>query len=414
MRSQEQLLPNVPTGGEVSFFRVCQSMMNNNNQHNQDNQDNQHTDGNTNRDTNAMDSSRYASLLYSSRNAQRMITPKYLCNLSFILILGLKLTDGTTVPWPYVFVALFLSNNSSFYVKFQEFAYFLTNGEYMVGLGRQLASFVDLIGSFVAKIALCSYLSTFDSNLNTFNGNDSSGGNSGDDYSGDAGDGSDAGNSINSHNNSTSSASNNRVSSSLTFLLLPLWISLLVSVFIRYCCKNFPIDSTDSNRFSISSMESYGTTLVFVVTRGLQPLLISLKVDKVLDINWFFVLGPLYSLAFIGLSIAILMVSFAPFIHITSSSQLRHQALGLVHVVALQIAIVSLCVIVFLVLLCKRIELSHNLDSSTSNNVDQRSPFDILSPLLIMFTLLIITNPLLMAYSQRYQVLFKITRQLYY
>lgn len=123
-----------------------------------------------------------SALLHPSTKAwssQRIAAPKFLCNLVFLCFLVAKLEEKEDISaeeehfsivsylsWYAVMLPLFMSNGISFYTKYVELQHLMQSSESVFRMIKQIASLVDLVGSFYAKLVLCVYLTNgYDSNI---------------------------------------------------------------------------------------------------------------------------------------------------------------------------------------------------------------------------------------------------------
>jgi hypothetical protein len=306
----------------------------------------------------------YFTLFFSSKQSQQMIIPKYVCNFTAVLLLMLKLSNYShTLSWFFVFFPLFFSNLITFTTKCTEIHYLLKVRDLPVLRAvRQFATLVDLLGSVYLKIVLLVYLTT------------------------------------------------ETPASNLLFYCLPFWLCLAGSIGLRIWNQQINADVAENMSRAIPNTKLTRQQLLnwfsigmLLLLRGAQLLLIGLKLNHNLSpsTHWSIVFVPCFFLLFFMMACSLLLVSFSPFVTSMTigSALLKEITLLLVYLVAFQIAFGSICCMTFLILLSKRLdyEYSHHMygqDVPTTT---------ILYPLLILFLLLLLVNPLYIRFTTKYQ-----------
>lgn len=299
----------------------------------------------------------YFSFFFSNRQTQQIAAAKYVCNLAFILFLGIKLQTGGG-PWAWVLFPLFLSNIITCIVAVQEIHSLLPIVDSYFRLIRQVATLVDLIGSFCAKVAFCVILDVKSGH-----------------------------------------------SSSWTTLLSPLWVCIVLSSILRcFHCSPRSLPAALRTRHRLATIV---TMIGYLLQRGLQPLLVTMRYDGLISTNWSIVAAPTWLLIFFGLGCTLLLVSFAPFVHSNSNADLRKVAHRLIYVLATQLAAISVCSLFFLVLCTQKMDFNDNSGNDTEEGGSDVSNHDftrVSLPLVVMFVALLALNPILLNISNAYQV----------
>lgn len=291
----------------------------------------------------------YFSFLYSSSRQTILANrSKYFFNLLFVLALASKLS-GRNLTWYEVFSPAFLSNAVSIILCFQEVDFFLASSEPRYRLLRHGATVVDLLGSLYCKVIICYCL------------------------------------------NSTWTAE-----TSWTTMLIPFWCCTIISACLR--CFHSPPRSMPTPLSSRHRVATVISGLFYLIHRGLQPFLIALRIDEVIESHWSIVFAPSWSMIFLGLACALLLVSFAPFVHVNSHSDLRSSARSLVYLLSLQLAFTSSNCLVFLVLLTQR--LDNVFDRTLGHDHDI---WKVAAPLLLLFTGLLVLSPMMSYMSSKFQ-----------
>lgn len=302
----------------------------------------------------------YFSLFVSPRQTKTLSVVKLACNTIFVLLLGLKLKfDG--LPWITVFLPAFMSNVISFMIIKEEMKYvWATMGSNGAALCRPIAYAFDTLGSLSAKIVLITFLMTKPK-----------------DYF-----------------NTETSASPRSV---WTTALTPLWIFVGLSTLLRLV-PYYPVSATRAYKTKHIWAMLFSTVAYFLF-RGLQPLLLSLRMDNIVEHRWSIIFAPSWTLTFFGLACSVLMVSLSPFANGFTNGDFRVATQRLLYITAFQITAISVASIFFLVLVTQKLDFRD--DALTGWNHDS---VRVLAPILALFVALILTQPLLTRTMLKYQV----------
>lgn len=305
----------------------------------------------------------YLTLFFSSKQAQQIMIPKYVCNFLTVMLLMMKFSDNySNLTWGLVSLPSFFSNFLSFSAKFSEIYYLLKVREMsLLAPLRQYAVVIDLLGSIYFKGILLGYLQ-----------------------------------------------SNMEIQNILPYSI-PFWLFLAVSIGLRVWNQQVHANFNPSSRIPSTNLTkqevlNWLAITVLFLERGIQLLLIGLKLNNELSVStrWSIVFGPCWAILFFTMSCAILLISFSPFISsmTTGSAVLKEITVVLVYLIAFQLALGSICSIAFLVLLTKR------LDYEYSNHAygEEISTHSILAPLLVLFLILSLFNPIFLRFASKYQV----------
>jgi hypothetical protein len=320
----------------------------------------------------------YFSIFFSSKQSQQISILKYLGNLATVLMIWYKLgASSTSCPWILVFSPLFFSNLLTLSMKTSEIHYLLNIREVpLLRACRQFATIFDVFASIYVKIVIVCLLS-FKYDLDS-------------------------------------------TSDTLLYLSFPFWFFLILSVTCRFLNKdpqhNRTLDNEEGERSDAAPFTTSTPFLtrhrfltwlgivVIVLQRGIQPLLILLKLNNTMgeETHWAAVFFPLWGLIFFVLGCAVLLVSFAPYVSVNGNGnqQLKEITLVLVYLIAFQLALGAICSTVFL------INLSQKLDSISSNQTrgSDTSTARIILPIIIMFAVLTAVNPIFIRFTTKYQV----------
>lgn len=308
----------------------------------------------------------YFSLFYSSRNAQKIVAPQNFCNFLFVIMLSIKFADDS-IPWMGVFSVLFVSDLLSFIVKIQELTIVAHLADVFGKFVRQMAALIDLAGSATGKIILCYFLS-----------------------------------------NKAPFTFNVTGRHLFTILLLPHWLGMVISAILRITV--FSCSTEVSAQFARYKIFGIVLSIISFVIRGVQLLLVTMRIDGMLAAHWAIIFSPSWAIIFFSLGCTTLLLSFAPFIHANANTQLRETAITLAYIVAALTTTVAVCSLIFVILLSQKLDYLSNLseqrqrlNKSTSNN--DIDTFYIMTPMIVMFGCLMILNPLFIVYSTKYQVI---------
>jgi hypothetical protein len=302
----------------------------------------------------------YFSVLVSPRQSRTFSVVKLVCNTVFVLLLGVKLKFNG-VPWITVFLPTLLSNAITFMTIKEEMKYiWATMGSDMTALCRPVAYACDAIGSLAAKIVLLTFLMTKPK-----------------DYF-----------------NTETSASPRSV---WTTALTPLWIFVGLSTILRLI-PYYPISATRAYKTK-HLLAMLLSTLAYFLFRGLQPLLLSLRMDNIVEHRWSIIFAPSWVLTFFGLACSVLMISLSPFVNGFTNGDFRVATQRLLYISAFQMTAISVASIFFLVLVTQKLDFRDN--ALTGWNHDS---VRVLAPILTLFVALILTQPLLARTMLRYQV----------
>ena len=130
-----------------------------------------------------------------------------------------------------------------------------------------------------------------------------------------------------------------------------------------------------------------------VAARGVQPMLIVLKLDDRLDdVEWKVVLGPVWCLLTVFLAFCLVLAACAPVVCNIQPEPLRVVTRRLMLLCAVQLAMLCICTFVFLMLLVQR--LDYDADWSISS---------ILMPVIVMYPVLLVLHPLVVFELQHFQ-----------
>jgi hypothetical protein len=290
----------------------------------------------------------YFSFFYSTRQSQLITSSKYFCNLAFLILLGISISYFQIYLW-IIMAPLFISNIVSLIAAVHETGLLWSVSETWFRLTRHISVIVDLLGSFIAKIIILFVLI--------------------EDYQ----------------------------EKHWTILLLPFWISVSLSSFLK--CMHHPPRTMPPTMLTRHRVATIFTSIGYLMHRGLQPFLLCLRLDHFIQVRWSIIFAPAWFLVFFGMACAILLASFAPFVHQNTNSDLRSSSKALVYLLAFQLAAVSICNLTFLVLLSQKLDYMEYHEFGFNHSF-----FRILGPLIIMFVVLLILNPILGIYCTDYQV----------
>jgi hypothetical protein len=320
----------------------------------------------------------YFSIFFSSKQSQQVSILKYFGNFATVLMIWYKLVASSTFcPWILVFSPLFLSNLLTLSMKASEIHYLLNVREVPLLRGcRQFATILDVCGSIYVKAVIVCLLS-FKYDLDS-------------------------------------------TSDTLLYLSVPFWLFLILSVTCRFLNKdpqhNRSPDNEEGERTDAAPVTAATPFLnrhrlltwlgigVIVVQRGIQPLLILLKLNNTLgdENHWAAVFFPLWGLIFFVLGCAVLLTSFAPYVSASGNGnpQLKEITLVLVYLIAFQLALGAICCCISLV------NLSQKLDYISSNHArgSDVSNATIILPLVVMSATLTAVNPVFVRFTTKYQV----------
>lgn len=309
---------------------------------------------------NAFNDESYFSVFFSPRQLQSPSVAKLICNVLFVILVGIKLKVGG-LPWITVFLPTFLSNMISIITIKNELKYVWTTiGNHYAGLCRPVAYVCDTLASLCAKIIILIFLS-----------------------------------SIKAEQQINAAAS--IVTHAWTVSLIPVWILVCISIILRLIPYYPPASSPVYRKKHIIGM--FFSTLAYILYRGVQPLLLSLRMDHIIMNRWSIVFVPSWVLIFFGFACSVLMISLAPFANNFTNSDYRVATRTLLYVLALQITSISVASAFFLVLITQKLDFHENAVNGWNHE-----SFRILSPLLALFTTMIVTYPMLYRAALKYQV----------
>jgi hypothetical protein len=293
---------------------------------------------------------------------------KWLSYTIFIVLLATKLQfyHLNSLPWPIVFFPSFLNDMFNLMGKVHESrGYFKStvNGSKVLAM-RQLACSVDQCGSLLGSISLSIFLEMFyyDYFVNNV--------------------------------------------SFLFIFLLPLWLSIIISTSIRIVSlvmnrKEMMTCSHLNKSIRPSSLSFSVLNMVAqLLIRGLQPVLIVLRVSDFISQDWGAVFCPLWLMVFMGISLGTIPIACVRSLHIEGSVDLREQASRLVYMVATHVILLDIAVLISLMWL-SRSRGDIYLDLSDSANLPALHVF---SPIIAVFAFFALLHPTLLEYVNSYQV----------
>jgi len=193
--------------------------------------------------------------------------------------------------------------------------------------------------------------------------------------------------------------------SSLVFALTPLWISVSISAVFRIASGslfNEPQTQarTNSRFHTLQNVAATGGPLIaFILLRGLQPLVIALQLDNVVRVNWSVVFAPIWMLTFSGIATAIIIIICAPYIHQRSPAALRESSYSLVFIFSIRILLFCTCSMIGVIYFIQRMDFEYHFQSGKNVSVLQ-----VIIPVLILYSLLIVMHPVLSRAIERYDV----------
>jgi hypothetical protein len=173
----------------------------------------------------------------------------------------------------------------------------------------------------------------------------------------------------------------------IILFIFPLAISLLLSSWIRlYIIYN-------KSKYEI--LNTIATIIIQLIYKIIQPLLIILNAYGTINYKWADIFIPMWLLTFFGVAISIILTTCKPLIHTDRSIHVRDQALKLLNLSIFQISAMSSCTLIFLVWLSEKFDHIEYHDLSY---------FKILSPMMILYILLIMLDPIVLNASSSYQI----------
>lgn len=284
----------------------------------------------------------YFYLFHVSQKSHRKLLVKLTMNIGFVVFLALEF-GGNDVTWLGAFTFLFTSNLVILFVESSEVTFLISSSESYHSLFKPFAIILDTVGSIFAKLIILRSLAV------------------------------------------------SLLPSSLTLTLLPTWIMILLSTLFRFMIakKRLPVEVSTRHR----AANVMGTVL-YVIFRGLQPLLISLKLDNVIRSSWFSVLSPAIGTAFLGLGSSILLFSVVPCVHQSANRGLRSAAKQLTQLIASCLLWTSACTLVFLLSLSQLLQSHSPLDD----------PLRLFSPLIALYIALLLAATMFFSLYRDYQV----------
>jgi hypothetical protein len=227
------------------------------------------------------------------------MTPVYFSYLCSILLLLNKLDKNYDhdIPWIIIFVPLWLSDGFCYISKIAniiEALYELQNNDITQTRIKALCSLLDLIGANITKVLLFFYLI---------------------------------------HIGPTK----------LLFVFAPLWGTTCIAILFRLSLiprRNFR--RAQRNMFTIIA-----NCFVQITLRVIQTLLIALKIDGYIHVNWAIVALPSWIVICFSLVCACILLHCSSFVHMHAIPILRFQAIRLMLLCALQLFVISLCTLLF-------------------------------------------------------------------
>lgn len=286
----------------------------------------------------------YFYLFHVSQKTQRIISVKTIMNLCFLIFLAEKLKNGDTLTWAGVFMPLFAVNFLVLCSEVDEAVFLWNASDAPLRLLKPLASLTDITSSIYTKGLICYWLT---SRRIPYGG--------------------------------------------ITVLLLPSWLLIIASTVMRcwIARRRLPPELTNRHRTA-----SYISAAIYFLVRGLQPILIALKVDDLILGTWFATFSPSFALTFMGIGASILLLSAIPWVHLHANRQLREIARQLTKFIALSLLLVSVCCVCFLINLCPLLQERRRL----------KEPYHLFIPLLLIYSTFVIGATVFFNLYRDYQV----------
>lgn len=283
----------------------------------------------------------YFYLFHVSQKSHRILMVKLIMNLCFLVFLAVKLNGDQGITWFGSFVCLFNVNVLMLLVEVDEAVFLWSTADSPLRMLKPLATITDIIGSAYAK-GLILFLLVY-----------------------------------------------KLLPANLTVLLLPSWICVMLSAGMRCLIARKRIPAELANRHRTAS---YISAVIYFIFRGVQPLLVVLKVDGLLPASWFHVFAPAFAIAFSGLGGSFLLFSAVPCVHYNANRQLRDVARYLTRLIAFCLLLAAACSLVFLVSLCQSFEEHRKVNA-----------FRLLAPLLVLYGSYLLAAMLFFHFYREYQ-----------
>ena len=185
--------------------------------------------------------------------------------------------------------------------------------------------------------------------------------------------------------------------STLHYCFFPLWISVVVSTSMRFF--TYLIPGADSPRYLRMSgpLYTFANSMIILMIRGAQPLLILLKLYGAIDENWSAVFAPGWIMIFVGVGLSTLCMATSSSVHPYTSPQLKGQATTFIGLWSAHVVVASLSLLLFLTWLTQRLDDDRDAKTVHSGPV-------ILAPLIAAFAIFSFLDPWLRRAVSRYQV----------
>ena len=184
-------------------------------------------------------------------------------------------------------------------------------------------------------------------------------------------------------------------------LCMPQWVAACVYLFLR-CRSYFLANNTEPVALPLTRRPMFRqilTAIFHFTLRGLQPLLLVLRLDKYITCNWFLVALPAWLLVGIGVVLGSILLQCSFSIHQQSPQQIRTAATRLLCVSAFESYLLSLLSFDFVLALTQRLNYQDGMAGGCHNSYTA-----IIAPLLAMLGIMLVLFPVSVSMSLAYQV----------
>lgn len=217
--------------------------------------------------------------------------PIHMLYLIFVVALLMKLQYHKNISWRNVFLSIFLADG----INISQKAYYIYKERYQQSsllqtyrsapLVRAISNLVDAIGAFAAKIGIFVYL----------------------------------------HYRTELNAERSR-EISVTACLSPLFFAVSISVALKAYAGPPGVYAGAIMPSYTRYLAAFVHPLLVLIFRGIQPLLIALRIDNIISVKWSLVFIPLWILLFGGIGAAMILMTCSPYVHRAAPSTIRESA----------------------------------------------------------------------------------------
>lgn len=220
--------------------------------------------------------------------------------------------------------------------------------------------------------------------------------------------------------------SQSSIPNTLTMILLPAWICIILAISIKVyehyvILPRLMTLNRLRQEYASPAWSSPFVLIMFTLIRGIQPLLISCQLDHSLERSWSVILSPLWIITFLGLAVALLLVSFLPYMnphqsYVSSPLKVAGHKVG--YLLAIQIALCSIWLFWSVLVIAERLDYHKNSESDSTSTTDGGSseggPDDnkgkdysvttIMTPIILIWITLVSTSPMLYSFTRAFEV----------